>query len=108
MKMHKESIVRNEASEYNIGFCFLRIWMSFEVILVHFWYVPSIDYVPWYLFPFAYMRMLAVPLFMMLSFFLLERTFIARDCNKFKKRIVRLLVPHIGWAVIYFFVFKLP
>ena len=87
----------NKKREFNYGIALLRTLMCFEVVLCHFW---TID-VPKVLMPFSVLRGLAVPVFMFLSFFLTEHTFLEYNKNKAKKRIWRVIYPQIGWALIY-------
>lgn len=96
--------------EYNYGFALLKIWMCFEVVLCHFddgfnygaqggTLSQSIG------FPFKEARFLAVPCFVIMSFYLttVELISCGKDLKKLKKRLSRLLVPHIFWAFCYFF-----
>lgn len=86
-----------EKKEFNYGLALLRALMCFEVVLCHFW---TSD-VPKSLIPFSMLRGLAVPIFMFLSFFLTEHTFLNYNKIKAKKRIWRVIYPQIGWALIY-------
>lgn len=86
-----------EKKEFNYGLALLRALMCFEVVLCHFW---TSD-VPKYLKSFSMLRGLAVPIFMFLSFFLTEHTFLNYNKIKAKKRIWRVIYPQIGWALIY-------
>lgn len=79
------------------GLALLRALMCFEVVLCHFW---TSD-VPKYLIPFSMLRGLAVPVFMFLSFFLTEHTFLEYNKSKAKRRLWRVIYPQIGWAIIY-------
>ena len=85
--------------EYNYGLAFLRMLMCFEVVLCHFW-TPSTSV---FLMPFGLLRECAVPVFMFLSFFLMEKNLLQK--NSIGKRFVRLLSPLIGWALIYWVVY---
>ena len=87
----------NKKREFNYGIALLRTLMCFEVVLCHFWTTD----VPKVLMPFSVLRGLAVPVFMFLSFFLTEHTFLEYNKNKAKKRIWRVIYPQIGWALIY-------
>ena len=81
-----------EKKEFNYGLALLRTLMCFEVVLCHFW--DSDD--PKFLMPFSLLRGLAVPVFMFLSFFLTEHTFLEYNKTKAKKRIWRVIYPQIG------------
>lgn len=91
---------------YNIGIAFLRIWMCFEVILAHYWSVSDIRNVPWYLLPFESTRVLAVPVFMIISFYFVEKDFVACDLPRIKRRFKRLLIPHCACGGGYFLLFS--
>lgn len=89
----------------NIGLDTLRVIMCFGVILVHFW-APSQSGNSFSDFCIIQIQQLAVPVFMMISFIVLSKEdvgFISDNPN-LKKRITRLLIPIIFWAVAYYFV----
>ena len=86
-----------EKKEFNYGLALLRALMCFEVVLCHFWNSDGSRF----LMPFSMLRGLAVPVFMFLSFFLTEHTFLEYNKTKAKKRIWRVIYPQIGWAIIY-------
>ena len=54
---------------------------------------------------FAGLEGIAVPVFMFLSFYFLERTFLNCTSENIKKRLFRVSYPQFGWAFIYFFVY---
>lgn len=58
--------------DFNIGLAFIRIWMSFEVVLCHFWKQgkPELGDPLWI---FSRMAQMAVPVFMLISFILTEK-----------------------------------
>lgn len=85
--------------ERNYGFALLKMFMSFEVILCHCWVIN--DNLPFYLKIFARFKGEAVPVFMFLSFYLLETTFLNCETTKIKKRLFKVAYPQFGWAVIY-------
>lgn len=87
---------------YNYGAAVLKIIMSFEVVLCHYWLFENISDIPVYLRIFNRLRMLAVPTFMIMSFYFLTNSALTKDIRVFKARIGRLLSPYIGWAVIYY------
>lgn len=82
----------------NNGLCFLRVFMSFEVVLCHFWIVSEMDRT---LLPFEKLRSLAVPVFMFMSFVLTGKTLTILEKTKMNNRFRRLLLPQIIWAFIY-------
>lgn len=92
--------------DFNIGLAALRIWLSFEVVLVHFWNVDEGMPRP-ILLPFFNTKFLAVPIFMLMSFFLTEKDFSAAPSQeKIFNRFYRLLVPYVSWAIIYYLVLQ--
>ena len=76
----------------------MRIFMCFEVVLCHFLDTVNISQK---LLPFSAIRVYAVPCFMILSFYLFGDTLEARPKGFLKKRLLRLVWPLVGWAVIY-------
>lgn len=93
----------DQNKRYNIGLELLRAFMCFEVILEHFWDKATI---PVYLGLFDELGGVAVPVFMLMSFFLTEPTFVGKDKIKCRKRLWRVAFPQIGWAIIYWVVYK--
>ncbi len=89
----------------NYGFALLRMLMAFEVILAHFCNWDEYDLkIVW---PFRELVSLAVSCFVIVSFYLLADSFKKRDKKNFINRLKRLIIPQIGWAFVYFFVFLL-
>ena len=86
------------------GFTILRIWMCFEVIMAHFrkYSVLPNNYVLKLLNIFT---VLAVPVFMLLSFFFFDIQSFVKDKDKRKKRIERLLIPQIVWTILYYVIY---
>ena len=78
--------------------------MAFEVVLVHYWDTTTGD-VSICIKLFADMKMLAVPIFMLLSFILVGNDIILTE--KVSMRFKRLCVPHIGWALLYYTIFQI-
>lgn len=89
--------------ERNLGLCLLRMLMAFEVILAHF--CNWDEYNPKIVWPFKQFVSLAVPCFAIMSFYLLADFFKKRDKYNLINRLKRLIIPQIGWAFAYFFVF---
>lgn len=79
--------------------------MAFEVILAHF--CNWDEYNPLIVWPFRQLVSLAVSCFVIMSFYLLADFFKKRDRNSFINRLKRLIIPQIGWAFVYFFVYLL-
>lgn len=89
----------------NYGFSLLKMLLAFEVVLGHFCNWKEYDTL--LLWPFRELVSLAVPSFVIMSFYLMERSILSRDDDKYKSRLIRLLIPQIGWAFIYWFVYLL-
>lgn len=91
-----------DLSKINYGFSLLKLLLAFEVVLGHFcnWK----EYNTLFLWPFKELVSLAVPCFMIMSFYLATKSFLVRDDNKYKTRLYRLVMPQIGWAIIYWIV----
>ena len=106
---NKENLQNKHSNinKYNIGIALLKIIMCFEVVFVHtknFAHISNANFIIKLLYNFAFS---AVPIFMILSFVFTDFKEIANDKNKFKKRLVRLLLPQILWTIIYFIIYKL-
>lgn len=80
--------------DINIGLNLLRVIMSFAVVRTHFGCGDIFGTI-------------AVPVFMIMSFFFTEKYIIDRDNDKLKNRIERLVYPYILWAVIYWSIYRL-
>lgn len=92
-------------SGYNLGISLLKMLMCFLVIVSHIWGV-NVTYtgpLGWL----YYLREYSVPVFMILTFFFNEKTIDNLDGKKLGSRIVKLIVPLWGWAVIYWVFYKL-
>lgn len=76
--------------------------MCFCVILCHCWTAR----VPGYLLPLYMVKDYAVPVFMFISFYFQQKTFVSRDKVRITRRIEKLVLPQIIWALIYFAVFS--
>lgn len=85
--------------KYNYGIGILKIIMCFEVVLCHFW---SPNDIPFYLFPFWRLRYMAVPVFMIVSFYLCGCIFIGGSAEKLNTRMKRLAFPYFAWGIIYY------
>lgn len=89
----------------NYGFSLLKMLLAFEVLLGHFANWKQYDTI--LMWPFRELVSLAVPCFVILSFYLMARSFLSRDEGKFRTRLIRLLIPQVGWAVIYYVIYLL-
>lgn len=96
----------SRVTTHNYGIDILRIWMCFEVILLHFWtYIhsgnPFLDF-------FGEFRNLAVPCFMFLSFLLCAHILDKPELrfDDIKKRIRRIVIPILFWSIAYYILFN--
>ena len=89
----------------NYGFSLLKMLMAFEVLLGHF--ADWSEYDPRIVWPFRELVSLAVPSFVIMSFYLTGRSFLARNDDKFKTRLVKLIIPQVIWAFIYYVIYVL-
>lgn len=90
-------------NQRNIGIDILRIWMSFEVILCHFGHELRPCLITSILSKF---RVLAVPIFMLISFYLFSKSLVPNciDSKGLGRRLRRLYIPLVFWALVYFVV----
>lgn len=92
--------------ERNLGIDLLKAWMSFEVVLCHYGF-GSDELV--YKYFFSYFKSMAVPVFMIISFYLFARFILCKEINieKLGKRLQRIYTPLVSWAIIYWVVYNL-
>ena len=90
-------------NKINYGFSLLKMLLAFEVLLGHF--ANWDEYNPTLVWPFRELVSLAVPCFVILSFYLMGKSFLSRDDGKFKNRLIKLLIPQVGWAIIYYAIY---
>ncbi len=88
----------------NWGLSLLRTYMCFLVILCHFWFPESPSGPTTILYQ---DRNYAVAVFMVMSFLLTRHTLVEHYKSKILNRFKRLLIPQIGWAVIYWCIYKI-
>lgn len=91
-----------QTNKYHYGLCILRMLMCFEVILCHFW-IPDGG---WLLKPFDWLKLCAVPIFMLMSFYLTTNVYVGNDYSKQHKRLWRITLPLLVWGVIYWIAFS--
>ena len=91
------------SNSYDYGLALIKILMCFEVVLCHYW-VPENE--PFYLKPFQWMRMNAVTLFMIMSFYFCKKLYLEGKTVKFKRRMWRLIFPYVVWAIVYFVIYE--
>lgn len=90
--------------DYNVGIAILRTIMCFMVVLCHCWDAIDAQGIMKML---SWTRGFAVPVFMMMSFVLVQNTLVMHNKEKMSKRFERLLIPQFGWAAIYWFIYYL-
>lgn len=83
----------------NYGLNLLRVFLSFCVVLCHFWHTDSksLDGI-WKLF--WQMRSSAVPVFMTMTFFFAARRLAEADCAWLRRRLARLWAPFLFWSLV--------
>ena len=89
----------NDRKKVNLGLNLLRVWLSFEVVADHFWHEKGLTGTLGFL---SAMRSLAVPCFLLMSFYLTAGRYAASDGKWLKTRFIRLGVPYFVWPLIYF------
>lgn len=84
--------------EYNYGLAILRMLMCFMVVLVHCWdavetgiFFRGLDVLRGY----------AVVVFMAMAFALGQKQLVELNKTSIKRRFERLIIPQVGWAIIY-------
>lgn len=92
---------KEKTNTYHYGFAIVRTFMCFIVVTCHFWSTEA----PVWLQPLSMLKPFAVPVFMFLSFYLSHGLIMGRDTTRALRRLRRLLLPQIGWAIIYFVVY---
>ena len=96
----------NNTKVRHLGLDMLRAWMCFEVVFVHF-YSSSGSGVTESVGRLVQMTSrLAVPEFMILSFFFPDIRLMAKNTSKFRHRLRRLLTPLVVWAVVYWILYS--
>ena len=85
---------------YNYGIAFAKAFLSFCVVCCHYWQSDNLGYYP--VSVMYRMREAAVPIFIIMSFFLSEKIFVDKKVHKMKERVWRLLFPYISWAILYY------
>lgn len=89
-------------TNYNWGMALLRSIMCFMVVLCHFWDTSNAQ---GFFAIISWMRLFAVSVFMLMSFVLVQKTLVSHDEEKIISRFKRLLIPQIGWTLIYWIVY---
>ena len=94
---------KSSQDRINYGLSLLKMLMAFEVLLSHF--ASWKEYDPRLVWPFRQLNSLAVPCFLIISFYLTAHSFRKRDNEKTIDRFKRLLIPQIFWAFIYYIIY---
>lgn len=106
MKLEKEQIPQSRTTHI-FSIDLLRIWLCFEVVLIHFWIYNNNENI--FLDFFSWNTSIAVGCFMFVSF-LLTAPYLTKWTymrEKLPKRLIRLSIPIIFWAVAYYIYFLL-
>ena len=93
----------SNTDKINYGFALLRMLMAFEVILAHF--CSWEEYDPVLIWPFRSLNSLTVTCFAIMSFYLMADFFLDRNKDKFKNRLIKLIIPQIAWAFVYYVIY---
>ena len=92
-----------EKKNYNLGIALGKMLMCFVVILSHFWDRNG----PPVLTTISMLQPVAVQYFMVISFFLSEKSFERRDPVRNRRRMRKLIFIQVAWAVLYWLVYVL-
>lgn len=88
----KESIIKR-LNELNIGIRILRIFLSFMVVIDHFYNWKKLH-------KYYYILYYHIPSFFLISFYFTYKTLISFNIKKIKLRLERLLIPYFSWSII--------
>ena len=93
--------IAQPSSGYNYSIAFMKAFMSFFVVCCHCWDPDNTDFYPVSLM--LRMCSAAVPIFIIISFYLSAKTFSSGNVKKTAYRFIRLLYPYLVWPLIYYF-----
>ena len=107
----------NEIKKYNIFLAILRVYLSFNVINCHCLCSPNIltnkKIMNKYIIRII-RNNLHVPMFLIMSFYFSQKSFLSKNIDKIKRRFERLLIPYFIWPIIIwiinnflYYIFKL-
>ena len=82
--------------DYNYGVSILRIIFCYMVVNFHFYGLMYGDN------RFYFLRELAVPVFIFISFYFGYKVISSGDTSSYKKRMIRLIVPYLFWGIVPF------
>ena len=94
----------DKTKDYNYSIAFMRAFFSFCVICAHFYIAARPEFYPSALL--IRMSGIAAPIFFMISLFLTSKKYTDKDSIKIGKRLWRLYLPQVVWAVIYYLGYK--
>ena len=96
----------NTSTEKNYGIAFLRVLLSFMVVMDHFYNKKRKA-------KFVHILYYHIPTFFLMSFYYTNKTFTTFNISKIKLRFQRIVIPYISWSIIsfilnniYFYCFK--
>ena len=95
----KNKVQKQTKNKVNLGVELLRMILSFLIVLVH-----NLDaYYAYYKLNNFPQKHLAyyVPTFFFISFYFSYNTLTSRNIEKIKERFIRILVPYLGWPIIF-------
>lgn len=97
----------NKYKEWDTGLSFLRLWMCLEVVIHHLAQaqVTNLATIFPVFVPLDKYRLIAVPVFMLMSFMLFDMSAIENEPGKIFKRLKRLTTPIIFWVITYYVVY---
>lgn len=87
--------------KYNYSIAFTKMFLSFCVVCCHYWNPENATFYPVVML--RRMCAVAVPIFIIMSFFLTEKIYADENTSKIKGRAWRLIYPYFSWALLYFF-----
>lgn len=101
-----------QKDKYNYGIGLAKIFLTFVIVLCHFWNSGEASELSGLLYCFARAKSIAVLVFFMISFYFFENS-INANSKYIKKRLLRLYIPLLCWGLIYYIAFliistKLP
>lgn len=89
--------------EYDYGIALLRLMMCFGVVCIHYWWKRSYFLGSGII---EYLMQFSVSIFMILSFMLEQHNF-SHGRAWLQTRLTRLLIPQVGWTIIYWMTYSL-
>ena len=98
---NKYDLIKNKTDKkYNFGLGFLKMILALDVICSHFYDKKHAKKI--FINYFAYKNKVHVPSFVIMSFYFVQKTLISLNFKLFGQRIIRLMIPYLGWPLIIF------